>query len=164
MKEYSLYYYSKLGCRRKPSVLNLLLEQKDKIIYSFRKKRESSRRNCNCIYFSDINKYCMILATLVDKSDISIGAVILDDDALLEKLQLSDPSLIPNINFNECYSKSVYPSLAEEGKITLEEINAVRMELSKIPSWSYIKPMTEEEYFAPCVFESVTLPQFHEMI
>lgn len=164
MKEYSLYYYSRLGSQRKPSVLNLLLEQKDKIIYSFRKKKESSRRNCNCIYFSDINRYCMIMATLVDNSDISIGAVILDDDVLLEKLQLRSPSHIPNIIFCECYTKHIYPSLAEEGRHTLEEINAIRNGLSKISSWSYIKPMTEEEFCAPVIFEYVTLPQFHETI
>ena len=157
MKKYILYYYSKLGTQRKPSVTNLLLEQKDKIIYDFRKKRARSRRDCNCFYFSDLDKYCVIMATLVNNSDISLGAVILDDEALTNMLNLNPPSEVPNINFHENYSKTIFPSLAEQGQ-NLDEINKVRLALSQTESWSYIQPMTQEQFEAPFIVEEVTLP------
>ena len=157
MKEYELYYYTKLGVRRKPSVTNLLLEQKDRIIYNFRRKREDSRRNCNCVYFTDIAKYGMIMATLVNNTSTSIGVVVLDDESFVNELNLKSPEEIPNYRLMDNYRKVVFPSIQARGDMTLERLNAIRKSISLNPSWSYVRPLTEEEFNQPLVIEYVKL-------
>ena len=161
MRHYKLYYYSNLGTQRKPSITNLLLEQKGKYFYNYRRTRESSRRNCNCIFFSDIKKYCFIMPTLVDNTDISIGAVVMDVDEFVQKLSLKDPSEMPNIDMTDVYYKTIGPSLAESGR-SLDEINAFRMAWAQQPSWAYLRPLTEEEYNRPMIDEYVVLPNYGE--
>ena len=156
-KKYVLRYYSKLGCRRKPSVTELLREQKEKFIFNFRKKRERSRRAVNVIYFDDIDKYAVICGTLINNSDTSIDVVILDDDDFLDELDIAtnNDAKRATVHFADVYEKYEWE---RPEWMTLEYVNAVResIKTSMPSSYSWMEPL---KTLPDTYIEYVTIPR-----
>ena len=102
------------------------------------------------------------MATRVDQSDISLGAVILDDEEFARALEMKTSSEIPQLLFKDVYFQKEFPSCAESSTISLDAINAFRKAINQLETHKHlnIPPMTIEEYNAPSVFEYVKVPVF----